>query len=151
MIICDTHNSASEPTGTRYCWDMWQILGSLKPPTYLQYHTHTQNARQTCVSCPLSVPSVSYGIVDLIINKFAHIGEHVVTPWCSQLRQMWKWSQQGRPHLRGFRPGGHTRPGRLRKSTIAALQAEKKWLRDGAVWQLSQDSSRMNCLSWTLS
>lgn len=72
------------------------------------------------------MPSVSCGIVDLIINKFAHIGEHVVTPWCSQLRQMWKWSQQGRLHLRGFRPGGCTRPGRLNKFTIAALKAEKK-------------------------
>lgn len=98
---------------------MWQILGSLKPPTYLQYHTHTQNARQTCVSWLLSVPSVSYRIVDLIINKFAHIGEHVVTPRCSQLRQMWKWNQQGRLHLYGFRLGGHSRAGRSNKSTIA--------------------------------
>lgn len=37
-----------------------------------------------------------------------------------------------------------TWPGRLNKPTIAALQAENKRLRDCAVWQLSQDSSRMD-------
>lgn len=74
-------------------------------PLTCSTHAHTR-ARQTCVSCPLSVPSVSCGIVDLIINTFAHIGEHVVAPWCSQLRQTWKWSQQGRPHSRGFCPEG---------------------------------------------